>query len=88
MLNKQDLEETISIEDWKQVLKNEKLWNEPNDALYMWNPIIYETCALYDKRKNIYRSYSECVRRTLSYQIYGDGKAPTRDDFEKEVPDI
>ena len=88
MLNKQDLEEVIGEEDFKQVLKNEKLWFEPDHELYMWNPIIYPTCALYDKKKNIYRSYSECARRTLSYQIYGDGKAPTGDDYKKDIPDL
>jgi len=35
---------------------------------------------LYDKRKDIYRSFSECARRTGLYQIYGNGKAPKESD--------
>jgi signal recognition particle receptor subunit beta len=84
MLNKQDLSEVIGVEDVKQVLKEEKLWYEPDHELYSWNPIIYKTCALYDKHKDIYRSFSECARRVGLYQIYGDGKAPNGDSFKKE----
>ena len=47
-----------------QVLKDdEKLWFELGDDFYKWNPISYKTCALFDKRKDIYNSYAECVRR-------------------------
>ena len=91
MINKQDLGEVIDEEDFKQVLKDEKLWFEPDDELYIWNPIIYKTCALYEKQNGIYRSFSECARRTGLYQIYGNGKAPVGDNFlkiSKEIPDI
>ncbi|MBD3341731.1 MAG: hypothetical protein GF353_21680 [Candidatus Lokiarchaeota archaeon] len=91
MLNKQDLSEVIGIEDFKQILKDEKLWYEPKDELYVWNPIIYKTCALYDKKKDVYRSFSECARRTGLYQIYGNGKAPIGDTFlkvSKELPEF
>ena len=91
MLNKQDLTEVIGEEDFKQILKDEKLWFEPDDKHYIWNPIIYKTCALYDLRKDIYRSFSECARRTGLYQIYGNGKAPVGDNFlkiSKESPDL
>ena len=77
MLNKQDLEDTIDVEDFELVLEKEKLWFDPQHELYNWNPMIYGTCALYEKEKNIYRSFYECARRTVLYQIYGDGKAPT-----------
>jgi hypothetical protein len=86
MLNKQDLNETIGEEDFKQVLKEEKLWHEPDHELYIWNPIIYKTCALYEKKLDIYRSFSECARRTGLYQIYGDGKAPVGDNFSRDIP--
>ncbi len=66
MLNKQDLTEVIGEEDFKQVLKDEQLWYEPNHELYHQNPIIFKTCALYDQKKNIYRSFYECVRRILN----------------------
>jgi len=70
MLNKQDLKDVIGIEDFKQVLINEKLLYEPVHDLYTRNPIIYPTCALYDQRKNIYRSFSECARRIGSNHDY------------------
>ncbi len=90
-MNKQDIKEIVGDEDFKQVLKDEKLWYEPDNKLSIWNPIIYKTCALFDQEKNIYRSFSECARRTGLYQIYGNGKAPIGDNFlkiSKEVPDI
>ncbi len=83
MLNKQDLKEIISTEDFKQILVDEKLWYEPDNKLSLWNPIIYETCALYDQMKDVYRSFNECARRTGLYQIYGNGKAPIEDNIEK-----
>ena len=65
MLNKQDLKEVITEEDFKEVLKDEKLWHEPDSPLHVQNPMIYKTCALYDQQKDIYRSFSECSRRTV-----------------------
>ena len=91
MLNKQDLTEVISVDDFKRVLKEEKLWYEPGDKLSIWNPIVYKTCALYNQQRDIYRSFSECARRTGLYQIYGNGKAPVGDNFlkiAKEIPDL
>jgi len=91
MINKQDLSEVIAEEDFKQVLKDEKLWFEPDHELYIWNPIIYKTCALYEKQLGVIRSFSECARRTGLYQIYGNGKAPVGDNFlkiSKEIPDL
>ena len=76
MLNKQDLPEVINEKDFEQILRDEKLWFESKDQLSNWNPLIYETCALYNKKKDIFRSFSECARRTGLYQIYGNGKAP------------
>ncbi|MFO7796017.1 MAG: ADP-ribosylation factor-like protein [Promethearchaeati archaeon] len=88
MLNKQDLTEVIGEEDFKQILKDEKLWYEPDNELYIWNPIIYKTCALWDKKKDIYKSFSECARRTVLYQIYGNGSAPVGDDYSKSSEDL
>ena len=84
MLNKQDLSEVIGEEEYVQILKDEKLWYEPDNKLSIWNPIIYKTCALWDQRKDVFRSFNECTRRTGLYQIYGNGEAPTSDDFKKE----
>ena len=63
MLNKQDLDEVIKEQDFKQVLKKEKLWYDPEHKLFKWNPMIFETCGLYENRKNVYRSFIECIRR-------------------------
>ena len=84
MLNKQDLSNVIKTEDFEQILKEEHLWFDVKEDLSTWNPIIYETCALYNQKKDIYRSFYECVRRTEIYETFGDGKAPKR-DLELEV---
>lgn len=84
MLNKQDLKEVISSQDFTQVLIDEKLWYDPKEKLSVWNPMIYETCALWDQEKDIFRSFNECTRRTGLYQIYGNGAAPIDDSFLKE----
>ena len=76
MLNKQDLNDVIDEDDFKLLLQNEKLWYETDYKLNIWNPLIYKSCALYDQQKDIYRSFHECARRAVLYQIYGDGKAP------------
>jgi signal recognition particle receptor subunit beta len=88
MLNKQDLMEVIGEEDFKQILKEEKLWYEPSNELYIWNPIIYKTCALYHKKEGIYRSFSECARRTVLYQIYGNGNAPVGENYSEFSKDL
>ncbi len=69
MLNKQDLREVIEEDDFKDVLREEKLWFEPDNEYHLQNPIIYKTCALYDQHKDVYRSFSECARRTVLINI-------------------
>jgi len=76
MLNKQDLPNVITVEDFQVILKENKLWFDPGEKLSVWNPIIYETCALYNQEMNIYRSFSECARRTMLYLNLGKGEAP------------
>ena len=66
MLNKQDLPNIIQETEFLQVLKDELLWYEPDNELHIYNPIIYETCALYNLRKNIYRSFAECARQLIN----------------------
>ncbi len=87
MLNKQDLQKVFREEDFKQILIDEKLWYKMDDKLSIWNPLIYETCALYNKNKDIYRSFSECARRTNIYQLYGSGEAPDETELKK-IPDL
>ncbi len=65
MLNKQDLKSIIGVDDFIDVLKEQKLWYEPDHELYNQNPLIYKTCALYETRKNIYRSFYDCARQIL-----------------------
>lgn len=77
LLNKQDLEDVISEEELIPILKEEKLWHEPDHPLFAWNPLIYETCALYDMRKDIFRSFYECARRVALFHIYGQKGAPS-----------
>ncbi|KKM82091.1 hypothetical protein LCGC14_1323070 [marine sediment metagenome] len=83
MLNKQDLKEIINPEHFIQILKQEKLWYEPQHELNRWNPLIYKTCALFEQEKDIYRSFQEIARRAALYHIYGDGKAPV----DKKISD-
>ena len=83
MLNKQDLDDVIDEEDFILILKDEKLWYEPENKLYIWNPLIYTSCALYDQKKDIYRSFHESARRAVLYHVYGEGKAPTESEYQK-----
>lgn len=76
MLNKQDLNNVIDADTFRELLKKEKLWYDSDNPLSNWNPIIYETCALYEKHSNIAISFEECARRTLIYNVEGDGNAP------------
>ena len=81
MLNKQDLDNVIDEEDFKLILRDEKLWFEPGNKLYKWNPLIYSSCAIFERQKEIYRSFHESARRTVLYHIYGDGKAPSDEEI-------
>lgn len=83
MLNKKDLSETINSSEFEQILREESLWYDPPHRLSIWNPIIYESCGLYNQHKNLYRCFNECARRTGIYQIYGNGTAPVNDEFLK-----
>jgi len=68
MLNKQDLTEVIGEEVFNQILKDDNLWFKSGDDFYNKNPTIYKTCAIFDKRKDIYRSFIDCVNR-ISFLI-------------------
>ncbi|MFX1278932.1 MAG: ADP-ribosylation factor-like protein [Promethearchaeota archaeon] len=81
MLNKQDLTDVIDENDFISILKQEDLWYDPKHELYIWNPLIYKTCALFKKEKDIYRSFYEIARRSGLYHIYGEGRAPIEKKF-------
>jgi GTPase SAR1 family protein len=66
MLNKQDLPDVIREAEFREVLKDEGLWYDSKEYLHVYNPITYETCALYHLRKNVYRSFIECGRQVLN----------------------
>ncbi len=83
MLNKQDLKEIINDDEFSHILKRENLLYEPKHELYIWNPLIYKSCALFDQQRGIYRSFYETARRTVLYHVYGDGKAPV----DKKISD-
>ena len=80
MLNKQDLDDVIDEEDFKLVLKDEKLWFEQENELYNWNPLIYTSCGIFERKKDIYRSFHECASRTVHFHFffftYGDSNIP------------
>ncbi len=76
MVNKQDLPKTYKKAAVEEILKKENLFFEPKHKFYEWNPIVYETVALYDNVQNVFQVYSELARRTALYQVYGDGRAP------------
>jgi len=82
MLNKQDLKEVIDDNNFIQILKQENLWYDPKHELYIWNPLLYKTCALFHQQRDIYRSFYETARRTGLYHIYGNGKAPIKKTFK------
>lgn len=90
MLNKRDLDDLISAKGWEEIMKDEGLLYEQKDQLSIWNPLVYETVALYKNRKQIYRVFSECARRCVIYQAYGNGNAPerTKARLSKDVPDL
>ncbi len=75
MLNKQDLSETVNKSEVEQILKDEGLIFDSEDPSYTWNPIIFETIGLYDKQKNVYEAFMECVQRT---KLYLEDTKPTK----------
>ncbi|MBN2154909.1 MAG: hypothetical protein JW776_02565 [Candidatus Lokiarchaeota archaeon] len=88
MLNKRDLDDVITLEEWEDVMKEAGLLHEPSNPLSEWNPIIYQTVALYNNAQNVYRIFSECARRCVVYTVWGDGKAPERENKVKLPPDV
>lgn len=91
MVNKQDLPNAMRKPEVEQILKQEGLLYEPGHPLYGWNPIVYESIALYDRVSNVYQVFSEAARRIALYQVLGGGKAPDTSkpiNLPKDVPDL
>jgi len=85
MLNKKDLQDSVSMSEVEQLLKDEGLMYEEEHPLYIWNPIIFETIGTYKNQKNVFRAFKECARRAGLYSIYGTGSAPTIQIPEKKI---
>ncbi len=64
--NKEELEEFYN--ELKEILIMKKLWYEPPHKLSTWNPMIYETCALYGQHYNIYQCFLEFIKRVLEME--------------------
>ncbi len=91
MLNKVDLNDTITKEELEGILREEGLLYPNDDPLSLWNPIVYPSVALYENQRNVYAVFSELARRTALYQVYGDGEAPVQKGkikLSKKVPDV
>lgn len=91
MVNKQDLPDTLKKKEVEEILKQENLFYPTSHPLYAWNPIVYETIALYENSQNVYQVFAELARRTAIYQAIGDGKAPDTSKpvkLSKDVPDL
>ena len=87
-VNKQDLPNTFKKKEIEEILKKENLFYGPTHDLQSWNPIIYESVALYDKASNIYQVYSELARRTALYQAgFGPSSSQKYQPTEK-VPEL
>ncbi|MCF2140731.1 MAG: hypothetical protein K9W44_11810 [Candidatus Lokiarchaeota archaeon] len=76
MVNKQDLPDAIQKDEVQKILEEESLFFPTEDPWSLWNPIIYETIALYDIQQNIYPVFAEIIRRLQIYQTFGDGINP------------
>lgn len=85
MLNFVDNENSVSENLVRSILKLARLWYERENAYFNWNPTIYETCTIYNKYKNIHRSFSECSRRISIYWLSGYGGAPIQGDPTKYI---
>ena len=90
MLNKRDLPDIIDESEFEQLLRDEGLYFDPPHELSMWNPMIYETVALYNQERAVYKSFTECARRASLYSMYGEGSAPAKGEIKMsdKVPDL
>jgi mutual gliding-motility protein MglA len=91
MVNKQDLPDAMKKSEVEKILEKEGLFHAPGHKLQSWNPIVYETIALYSNADNVYAVFSELARRTSLYQVLGNGKAPDTTkpvNLSKEVPEL
>ena len=82
MVNKQDLPNPLKKREVQEILQQEGLFYPSDHSLNTWNPIIYETIALYQNSQNIYTIFSEMLRRISQYVL------TDRTDFDKNSPNL
>ncbi|MHA1677412.1 MAG: ADP-ribosylation factor-like protein [Promethearchaeota archaeon] len=82
MVNKQDLPNPLKKSEVEDLLRQEGLFYPANHKLNTWNPIVYETIALYKNSQNIYTIFSEMLRRISQYML------KDRTDFDKNPPNL
>ena len=70
MANKQDLPDIMTKDDIYKILQEHSLYYPGEHELSLWNPIVYDTIALWNKKHNIYQIFAELVRRTTLYQLF------------------
>ncbi len=68
LLNKKDLPSIITVDQVKNLLRQVNLWSDVPDQAEK-NPKIYETIALFEKKINIYESFYEVARRTITQSV-------------------
>ena len=71
MVNKQDLPNPLNKGEVEEILRQEGVFLPTDHKLYIWNPIVYETIALYSNAQNVYKVFAELARRTCSLSSYG-----------------
>ena len=62
MVNKQDLPNPLKKDEVEEILQQEGLFYPSDHKLNKWNPIVYETIALYENSQNICTIFSELLR--------------------------
>jgi signal recognition particle receptor subunit beta len=68
LLNKKDLPSVITVNQVKELLRQQHLWSDdPEQAAR--NPQIYETIALFDKKSNVYESFYQVAKRTIDQAV-------------------
>ncbi len=68
MVNKQDLPNPMEDAEVERILRSERLFYPFGHNFFTWNPIIYETVALYSNVQNVYKIFAELARRTTIYK--------------------
>ena len=62
VMNKQDLDDAISLDEWSVIMEEEGIFLS-DGLLVTAEPIGFETVAIFDENVNIYESIIEVIRR-------------------------